>query len=1060
MFRKTVFAFAAALTAAFLAVDSAFAANDFAVENFTKYDREASSYTVPEWVNLAVVKKGSSDFVIWTRGELTADQFGVIEAYARHQDPSLESRNAIFVFGTGSHAIDNMYGTITFADGTYGLTVTMPRQWSHLDYGHYTDAANPVPAPDPDPEPSSMTVTKTVNGGLWRVRCDYMDVENEATYNVLPINGCHWKRDYIKNPGGNTSKEGHRDNKCGDAEHWVIWTTNGVAYRMDEIKSGATGSTLPTVVYRPRVEMTNEEIANVGNPERPECLSKYKKNFQDPMPYSDIKVGERLYWITFNGGQVWYHSGIPYATEPSFVLTIDGHEYVLTGGQSVTIEDLEPGIHEISESENPLYTLGTVVSAEGGVIQPENSWTVQIAVDAGEEINVEWPNIQPEPRDPPTPPTPPALDPEPEQEPEPEPEPESVADEKTLCELLDFGKRFNAVIFGNLAISGGDSEGNLLVWGNATLPEGYTVGYNSGAGEATPDAGEHDDALIVGGDLAIGQQDVNGNIVYGGTYRGMNRTWNDYALRHETPVTIDRHGNVPADGSGRTAADLLAAAIEVSQRVADMEPTGTLTNLIDGSLVLSGTNTDRNVFLVTAEQWSGSQRDWIFNVPPDSKIIVNVEGTFVELANGRMVLPAGVSNVDVLVNYVNATDLSFSGIDHNGSVLAPHASGSFSGGAINGIAILGGNVATKNGFEFHNFGLDVFFCPSMPEITVTTTAASAADGDILRANPGATVEIANVIGNPSAFWLRSISLTDSTCATFSLDNVVLAPGGAVTNSQFLTGDVAGLVTYTATATATAYESAEATAAFAKRKTVMASDVAVVNFAEAAAGEGDGTGTSGNPVDYNPTERVDYAIDEGDMWFSCVPTFAGEQFNVNVRVRNKGQVDGTGAYLGLYLVDVDHGATIEADEINTAVRSVEIGNIPAGGSRVYSFGGLTAPYTNGVCRVIAFADMNNVQLEWSKGDNQNNLTYELSQISIYIDVSANGVTLRWSNGWGQVYAILGSNDLEFWDEIKTENWDDDLDGIPSARDTDGLVENVEFVSFDTGYRFFKLRIKQR
>lgn len=97
---------------------------------------------------------------------------------------------------------------------------------------------------------------------------------------------------------------------------------------------------------------------------------------------------------------------------------------------------------------------------------------------------------------------------------------------------------------------------------------------------------------------------------------------------------------------------------------------------------------------------------------------------------------------------------------------------------------------------------------------------------------------------------------------------------------------------------------------------------------------------------------------------------------------------------------------------------------------------------------------------SRRDRPEIATYELSQVAIHIDVSAEGVTLSWSNGWGQIYAILGSNDLEHWDEVKTENWDDAIGGIPSARDTQGLVENVEFVSFDTGYTFFKLRIKQR
>ncbi len=1037
--RKTALSALVSLIVSFQTIPFAHADADFAVESFTKYDRGATSYTVPATVNFAVVKKASSDFVIWTRDELTPDELTVIESYVRAHDASLGDRNAIFVSGTGSHVIDTMYGTVTFEYGDHGLTVSMPREWSHLDYGRYTDEE---PPPGPDPKPGKLTIRKTVNGRLWRVRCDYMDVEGQDTCGILHINDTIWKRDWITNPEGITSAEGHRLNKCGDDEHWVIWVSpGGVAYRMDEIKSGATGSTLSTVVYRTREAMTDEEIANIGNSSRPECLEKYKQNFQETMSCADIEIGKRLYWITTDKGRIWYHTGIPYEAEPTFTISVDGVPYVLTGGQSVTIPDLEPGIHEISELEDPLYSLGAVVSTEGGTVLSQNGWSVQIYVDPDADVEITWPNLQPEP------PTPP------------------VVHVDTLCELLDFGKLFNAVIFGDLTASGGDSEGNLLVWGSATLPSGYSVGFPV-VGEPLPAAGPRDDALIVGGDLVIGYQGINGNIVYGGDYLGVNRTWSGSALRHVAPVTLDRAGNVPADGSGRTAADLLAAVTEVSSRVADMESNGTVTIADDGCLVLSGTDERRNVFSVTAEEWSGSQRDWIFDVPAGSKAIVNVAGDLVEIANGRMVLPEGMSSVDVLVNYVDATMLTFSHFSHEGSVLAPFASGSFTGGSINGIAVFGGDVVTKGGFEFHNFHLDTFFCPTLPEVTVTATAASSADGDILDVEPGTLVEVTVVVSNPSEYWLRSVTLTDSTGATIALGDI--APGGSVTTVRTLTGEA--LVTYSATVTAAAYASADATDPLASRPSVTGTDVAVVNFAaaggsgageaiagdaiadEAAADGETGTASTGSTgtIAYNPTARVDYKV--SDMWFSCVPTFAGETFTVNVRVENNGEIDGSGAFLGLYLVGIDHAVTVAAGEDIEADRVVELGGIPAGSSRVYSFSGLTAPDASGVCRVIAYADMDNLAREWSKGDNQDNLTYELSQVAIRIAVAEEGVTLTWSNGWGQIYSILGSNDLENWDAVITD--------IPSARDTDGLVENTQFVGFDTGYHFFKLRIDQR
>ena len=1040
MNKKSVFSFVAVLTTAILTVLSARADDVFAVESFTKYDREASSYTVPATANFVVVKKASSDIVIWTRDELTGAQLTVIESYARAHDKSLKDRNAIFISGTSDHYIDSMYGTVTFAYGDIGLTVTMPRKWSHLDYGRYTDDT-PEPEPEPDPEPGKITITKTVNGHLWRVGCDYMDVKGQETCDVLHINDCLWKRDWITNPEGVTKDEGHRNNKCGDDENWVIWVgTNGVPYRMDEIKSGATGGTLPTVVYRTKEAMTDEEIANIGNPGRPECLAKYKQNFQEPMSYADIRVGERIYWITFNNGRIWYHTGIPYEAQPTFVISVDGVPYTLTGGQTVEIADLEPGLHEITESENSLYTLGPVVSTvPGRTVQPENGWTVQILVNAGDNIGLTWPNIQPPPETPPTPPSPPDV-----------PQP-VITNVLTLCELLDFGKRFDAVVFGDLTVSGGDSEGALLVWGNATLPNGYTVGYYSGAGEPTPDVGVRDDGLIVGGNLVIGVQPVNGNIVYGGTFQGPAR-WSNYALRHVEPVTIDGLGNVPADGSGRTAADLLAAVCELSQRVAAMETNGVVTNTADGSLLLTGTDTRRNVFEVTAAQWSGSQRDWIFDVPAGSKIIVNVVGDFVDMANGRMVLPEGVSNVDILVNYVDATGISLAHFSHSGSVLAPYASGSFTGGSIDGIAIFGGSVVSKGGFEFHNFGLDVFFCPTVPEVALTTTAGFAPDGAIFGAAAGATVIITNYVSNPSEYWLRSVTLVGSDGTTVALGD--LAPGASTFATTTITSDAAGRYTYSATVTAAAFDSGNV-AAFASRPSVTASDVAVVEFSDGSCVATVINGVVSNETAASsappaPVAKADYGVTE--MWFSCVPTFAGETFTVNVRVANTGDADGEGAILGLYLVNTDHGATIASTEKDTAVRTVELGRIPAGQSRVYSFGGLTAPDTNGVCRVIAYADIEGVQSEYGKGDNQNNLTYELSQVNLRISVSAEGVTLKWSNGWGQKYSILGSNDLENWEAVATD--------IPSARDESGLVENTYTVGFDTGYNFFKLRVDQR
>ena len=265
---------------------------------------------------------------------------------------------------------------------------------------------------------SSLIVTKKLSGEIWHIRCDYMDGE------TFTAGGGIWKRDVIKNPEGNLSREGHRSNKCGDAEHWVIWVgTDGVPYRMDEIKSGATGGTLPTIVYRPRYELSTSEIMSL-DPSDPDLVWKYSQNFIDLMEWSDIQIGQRLYWTTQNGNQVWYHTGIPYKAIPTFVIYVNGTGYPLIAGESVEINDLLPGIYDISEDSNPDYYLGEVTSS--GEITGQEEWTVSLVINEGENVYVDWENIvlTPPPDNSPTPPgTPEVTTPTPSPTPTPTPTP-------------------------------------------------------------------------------------------------------------------------------------------------------------------------------------------------------------------------------------------------------------------------------------------------------------------------------------------------------------------------------------------------------------------------------------------------------------------------------------------------------------------------------------------------------------------------------------------------------------------------------------------------------------
>lgn len=285
-----------------------------------------------------------------------------------------------------------------------------------------TVTPDPTPTVTPEPVPGSITLSKQLVGEIWHIRCDYMDGE------TFHAGGGIWKRDVIKNPSGSTGKEGHRSNKCGDADNWVIWVgTDGVPYRMDEIRSGATGGTLPTVIYRPRYHLSSSEIYGMQADDL-DLVWKYSQNFIDRMSFSDIQIGERLYWTTQSGSQVWYHTGIPYRSTPTFMLYVGGKAYPLVSGESVEISDLLPGIYEISEEADSNYYLGAVSSTSE--IVGTGQWSVVIELKDGEDAVVNWPNIilTPPPENPPNPPKPPVVvtnspTPTPTDTPSPTPEP-------------------------------------------------------------------------------------------------------------------------------------------------------------------------------------------------------------------------------------------------------------------------------------------------------------------------------------------------------------------------------------------------------------------------------------------------------------------------------------------------------------------------------------------------------------------------------------------------------------------------------------------------------------
>lgn len=82
-----------------------------------------------------------------------------------------------------------------------------------------------------------------------------------------------------------------------------------------------------------------------------------------------------------------------------------------------------------------------------------------------------------------------------------------------------------------------------------------------------------------------------------------------------------------------------------------------------------------------------------------------------------MSFSGGITPNHVLVNYHEATIWSSTGYQHEGAVLAPFTNSvSLSGGAINGVAYLAGDVLKTGNAEFHNYAFTGTLSP-VPEIS-------------------------------------------------------------------------------------------------------------------------------------------------------------------------------------------------------------------------------------------------------------------------------------------------------------------------------------------------------
>jgi choice-of-anchor A domain-containing protein len=225
---------------------------------------------------------------------------------------------------------------------------------------------------------------------------------------------------------------------------------------------------------------------------------------------------------------------------------------------------------------------------------------------------------------------------------------------------LGVANDFSAFVLHDLNVNTSDVQGRVAVGGNASLTA-YGLGDHLSNSHGTRDD------LIVGGNLTFTNGQVFfGNIVYGGT------------------GTFDLFGH--PNGAIRQAAvmdfaDAGTQLLALSDSYAALAPTGTVRDRF-GTIVLVGTNAGQNVFNVPASMlWNAF--DIIIQTPTGSSAIVNIAGTEARMQFMGFHLN-GVAKENVILNFPQATHVTFQGIGINANVLAPRAAVDFNNGQLNG----------------------------------------------------------------------------------------------------------------------------------------------------------------------------------------------------------------------------------------------------------------------------------------------------------------------------------------------------------------------------------------
>jgi len=241
---------------------------------------------------------------------------------------------------------------------------------------------------------------------------------------------------------------------------------------------------------------------------------------------------------------------------------------------------------------------------------------------------------------------------------------------------------YNVFVLNDIYQPSSDTQGKMAV-GNDAFLQNYSVGDKL---PINTNPATDNFVLLVGNKL---------------TYKS-GRVYGDISFRNFIDTT---HWNL-ADGKIKMMTtdfpiDFTAASVylnNLSNQLAALAPNGT-TSFEYGCVALKGISTTENRFTVSGSDISMCN-DFNINTPAGSTVIVNVTGDNITWKGGFAL--TGATNRDILVNFVDATNITVSNIRIPASILAPKTTLTFPTGEING-QVVAKNINGSGQFNNYKF---------------------------------------------------------------------------------------------------------------------------------------------------------------------------------------------------------------------------------------------------------------------------------------------------------------------------------------------------------------------